>query len=222
MARTILVGDVHGCLDELRALLQVVAREPSDRVILVGDLVAKGPDSQGVVQLCREEGFEAVLGNHDAFLLRLHAAGEEGLTKPPKQSHLDAAKSLTSPDWAYLGGLPLWRRDEAHGVVVVHGGLLPGVPLEEQSRDDCLNLRSIRPDGSGTSRIEEGVPWASLWPGPEQVVFGHDAVRGLQRHPHATGLDSGCVYGRALTALVLPEGRLVSVPARQMYAPPGD
>jgi hypothetical protein len=57
-----------------------------------------------------------------------------------------------------------------------------------------------------------------LWSGPEQIVFGHDSLRGLQQHPWATGLDTGCVYGRRLTALVLPEGRLVSVSARHAYA----
>ena len=70
--RTILIGDVHGCIDELQDLLREVGFVPGeDRVVLVGDLVAKGPDSQAVVQLCRERGFEAVLGNHDAFLLRI-------------------------------------------------------------------------------------------------------------------------------------------------------
>jgi diadenosine tetraphosphatase ApaH/serine/threonine PP2A family protein phosphatase len=102
--------------------------------------------------------------------------------------------------------------------VVVHGGLVPGVAVEKQERDHLLNLRSIAADGQPSKRIE-GTPWGALWPGPEQVVYGHDAVRGLQRHPFATGLDTGCVYGRALTALVLPAGELVSVPARRAYAP---
>jgi hypothetical protein len=91
------------------------------------------------------------------------------------------------------------------------------VPLAEQKREHLLNLRSIDDDGHPSKRIE-GRPWGSVWRGPEHVVFGHDAVRGLQRHPHATGLDTGCVYGRELTALILPERKLVHFAARRAYA----
>ena len=69
MQRTLVIGDVHGCVDELRLLLRRCGYAKGDRVVLAGDLVAKGPDSQGVVELARENGFGAVLGNHDASAL---------------------------------------------------------------------------------------------------------------------------------------------------------
>src|SRR4051812_578872 len=68
--RTLIIGDVHGCLDELKDLLDVAATEGMpEQIILVGDLVAKGPDSQGVLQFARQRGIRAVLGNHDAKVL---------------------------------------------------------------------------------------------------------------------------------------------------------
>jgi hypothetical protein len=217
--RTVLVGDVHGCLDELEALLRVVGADPTaDDVILVGDLTAKGPDSRGVVQLCRERGFRAVLGNHDAKVLSL--AEPTGLEPHPAPgTHQAVADSLTRADWDYLQALPLLLELPTQMAIVVHGGLVPGVALTAQPRKYLLNLRSLTPDGQPSTRVKDGVPWASRWTGPEHVIFGHDAVRGLQRHLHATGLDTGCVYGRRLTALVLPERRLVSVPAARTYSP---
>lgn len=214
--RTLVVGDIHGCLDELQALLARCGRGPDDRVVLVGDLVAKGPDSVGVVRWARESGVAAVLGNHDAHVLRA-VHGEDDV----RPKHRAIAEALDAADIAWLEARPLWLRLDAAGTetphLVVHAGLVPGIALERQEREYLLNLRSIRADGTPSRRLD-GTPWAERWPGPEHVVFGHDAVRGLQRHPFATGLDSGCVYGRELTALVLPAGELVSVPARRAYA----
>jgi predicted phosphodiesterase len=217
MARTVVIGDVHGCREELEELLAACSVTAADDVVLVGDLVAKGPDSAGVVELCRERRLRAVLGNHDAKVLAIRS-GEE--TKPPKSIHVEVAQRLSAEAWEYLASLPLWIRLEGHRALVVHAGLAPGVPVEQQRREDLLNLRSIRPDGRTSKRAEDGVPWASVWPGPEHVFFGHDAMRGLQQYAHATGLDTGCVYGGSLTAQVLPERRLVSVRARRVWAEP--
>lgn len=219
--RTIIIGDVHGCLDELRSLLARCDRSGDDRVVLVGDLVAKGPDSVGVVCWARESGVDAVLGNHDAHVLR--ARHGEIVAKP---KHQKIAEALSTADVAWLDARPLFLRlsEERAGasalspVAVLHGGAVAGVPLEKQERDHLLNLRSISDAGEPSFRVE-GAPWGARWRGPEHIVFGHDAVRGLQQHPLATGLDSGCVYGKELTALILPERRLVSVKARRAYAP---
>jgi hypothetical protein len=215
----IIIGDVHGCLDELLALVRRCGGAATGagraRIALVGDLVAKGPDSAGVIQWARESGASSVLGNHDDKVLCLRP-GAPDRPREPRPVHGDVAKALRAADWRWLAALPLWLRvGRRH--LVVHAGLVPGVRLEDQKREHLLNLRSITADGRPSKELD-GRPWASLWPGPDQIVFGHDAVRGLQRHPFATGLDTGCVYGGALTALLLPKGELVSVPARRAYA----
>lgn len=216
--RTLIIGDVHGCLDELKNLLKLSATDAApDQIILVGDLVAKGPDSQGVIQFARERGLRAVLGNHDAKVLTFApGVSSAPLAQRPKQ-HEAVARALTPDDWRYLQALPLTLSLPELNTVVVHGGLVFGVPFDQQPRDLVINMRSITPDGQPSKHVEAGVPWASVWPGPTHVVFGHDAVRGLQQHRFATGLDTGCVYGRRLTGLLLPDHRLISVPSRRPH-----
>jgi diadenosine tetraphosphatase ApaH/serine/threonine PP2A family protein phosphatase len=218
MPQTLIVGDLHGCLGELEDLIAAggLSKKRGDRLISVGDLVAKGPDSHGVVKLLRGWKADAVRGNHDAYLLKYRSGGEAQLKKEQRA----VAKSLSEADWKFLESQPLFLR--LPGLIVVHAGLVPGVPLEKQEEAAMISMRSIDAQGRWSKRIEDGVPWASLWPGPERVIFGHDAVRGLQQWPHALGLDTGCVYGRKLTGLLLPEDRLISVPARQEWVSSDD
>jgi hypothetical protein len=220
MQRTIIVGDVHGCVDELQALLRQCGVVRGDRVALAGDLVAKGPDSRGVVQLVREIGALAVLGNHDDFCIDVWRRRHQAEARHPRRWLLD---TLDESDWAFLESLPLFLRLGAEGeggpeVAVVHAGAVPGIPLEEQERDNLLSLRSLVGGSAPSRRLLMRWPWAAAWRGPEHIVFGHDAVRGLQQYPLATGLDTGCVYGRELTALELPSRRIYKVPARRRYA----
>lgn len=210
--RTIFIGDVHGCSEELDLLLERCALRADDRVVLLGDLVAKGPDSAGVVRRARELGALAVLGNHDVAAL-------EGRARPRdevKPDHRQVLETLAPADFAYLERLPRFLRFAELGVIAIHAGFVPGVPLETQDPHDLVNLRSIRDDGSTSKRLD-GAPWASCWTGPELALFGHDAMRGLQRYPHAMGLDSGCVYGGELSALVFPERELIQVKAKRAY-----
>jgi Calcineurin-like phosphoesterase len=223
-SRWIIVGDVHGCPDELEALLKAVGFGKGDRLVHVGDLVSKGPDSHGAVALAREHRALGVRGNHDARVLSWYHKKQIGEPLPElKPQHQKVVAELVPEDWKYLQSMPLYLRlevDLPRPVLVVHAGVVPGVTLAQQQEKDLITLRSIRPDGTGSSKIPDGEPWAPLYSGPEEIVFGHDAVRGVQHTPFAIGLDSGCCYGRELSCYLLPERRIVSVRAKKTYRDP--
>lgn len=229
MSRTIIVGDVHGCVAELGRLLDDLAVGATDRVLFVGDLVARGPDSLGVLALYRQVRGQAVLGNHESTLLEAYRARRDG-TKRPRLSALHYAllHRLGEADWALLEQLPLSLSVPEHGLVVVHAGVDPGLGLAQGDAWTLTHIRSIDPHGKPSPR-HDYEPWANRYAGPSHIVFGHNSRLGLQLAPRATGIDTGCVYGGRLTALVLGDGQtipadpgerrelLCSVPASRVY-----
>lgn len=225
MGRTFIVGDVHGCASELEALLDRNRFGVGDKLVFVGDLIARGPDSLGVLDVARRTGAIIVRGNHEQKLLDWRRNKKTALGK----LHLEVAQSLRPVDWTLLETSPLWFDLPEHGARVVHAGLVPGTPIEEQDAVDLLHLRTLRLGAlkrgnvAHVAHARRGEPgavlWGALYGGPVHVIFGHNAYPGLQLHPHATGLDTGCVYGGRLTAFVLPSGTKVprSRTARQAY-----
>lgn len=216
--RVIAIGDVHGCIDELQDLLRLCDYQPGDLVCFLGDLVCKGPDSISVVQMAREIGAIGVRGNHDFEVVRWYQAIQSGVDPPVVGSeHFHIASCLNKADMKWLYSLPWYISSKDLGALFVHAGLVAGIRLAKQNPRLMMNMRSILPDGTVTSKFFSNWPWARLWDGPQTVLFGHDADRGLQQYEHAIGLDTGCVYGGRLTACILPEKRLVSVSARREY-----
>lgn len=223
-----IVGDLHGCSAELDDLLGRVGFGAGDTLVAVGDLVARGPDGRGVLDRLAQLGALAVRGNHDQKVLDLRSAARRGERGPKAgPSHHELVRTLRPHHWRQLEALPLWLDLPEHGVRVVHAGVVPAVPIEQQEPWVLLNLRTL--DEQGAPSVErDGRLWGSVYAERPHVIFGHNAVDGLQLHERATGLDTGCVYGRELTALVLPQGSevpgpkdrrdlLVSVRARQAY-----
>jgi hypothetical protein len=223
MPKLVIVGDVHGCRAELAALLGKVGFSSGDRLVMVGDLVVRGPDPAGTLDLLAQVGARAVRGNHEDRLLRIRAGQASA-----GEAQRDAIAKLDVRHWAFLAALPLWLDIPEHGVRVVHAGVVPGVPIQRQEPRALMYMRTIDARGAPVEKRGEAL-WGSRYRGEPHVVFGHNAAEAVQIHPDATGLDTGCVYGGALTALVLPEGArpprgadrrdaLVSVRARRRYA----
>jgi hypothetical protein len=228
MARSIFIGDVHSCAAELAELLSAVAVTDEDRVYFTGDLLSRGPDALGVLRLFRELRARSAVGNHEQRLLAYRQARLRGEPGPKLgNAHAEVAAVLRDEDWAILESFPLWIDVPEHGIRIIHAGLVPGVPFEKQDPWLLTHIRSITEEGKPSEKW--GTLWGSLYYAEPHVVFGHNARKVPQLHPHATGLDTACVYGGALTAMVLGEGMapppvdqrgdvLVSVRAKRAYS----
>lgn len=153
--RVIIVGDVHGCLDELQTLLSLCGYQHGmDLVIQVGDLVNKGPYSSNVLKVAQEQAFYAVRGNHDDAAV---SAYRDWLVRKRDGRHILEAhklgwvKGLTPELALFLETLPFTLRLPAYGILIVHAGLLPGRPLEKQEMFDMIKMRDVVPAAKFTS-----------------------------------------------------------------------
>jgi serine/threonine protein phosphatase 1 len=209
--RTVVVGDIHGCYDELTELLEKAKVGKNDRVISVGDLISKGPKSREVLELFMTDArFSSVMGNHDLALRRRWNGEDVDLKRSQKETH----KELKGEKEAYvnfLNRLPFIIDLDTH--LVVHAGLRPNVELCSQTTGDMTRMRTL----GGDRESDEGTPWYHVYYGDKIVLFGHWPASEPRRGKRAIGLDTGCVYGFTLTAYIIETDEFVSVPAKRAY-----
>jgi protein phosphatase len=234
-----MIGDVHGCAAELRALLERLGYEPNleqggalthpagRKAIFLGDLVDRGPDVPGVLRMAMamaSAGSALVVpGNHDVKLLKklrgrnvqithgLAESVEQLAAEPPEFSEQAAA---------FIDGLVSHYVLDDGKLVVAHAGMRQELQGRASSR-----VREFALYGETTGETDEfGLPirynWAAEYRGKATVVYGHTPVPIAEWFNNTINIDTGCVFGGQLTALRYPERELVSVPARQMYAEP--
>lgn len=235
-----IIGDVHGCADELESLLtnlgyavdwngKAVTVVPPEgrRAIFVGDLVDRGPRSPDVLRIARhmvDSGAAlAVVGNHDDKLKR-HLSG-----KAVKVSHglAETIEQFASepPEFAaemrgWLDGLISHYVLDEGKLVVAHAGL-----KEEMHGRASGAVRAFAMYGETTGEVDEfGLPvrynWAADYKGRAKVVHGHTPVVESNWVNGTLCIDTGCCFGGKLTALRYPEMDLVSVPALRTYYEP--
>lgn len=237
VGRRIFVGDVQGCREELERLLEAVRFDPAgDELYPVGDLVNRGPDSAGTLRLLMRLGARPVLGNHDLHLLRAARRGRPVRPADTFGDVLGADDREALLDW--LAAQPFAR--DFPDAFLVHAGVSPRWkdPLAtlagldpyaaDPASDFATRVRTCDADGRRPERDEPPPPppfrpWFE-WPrapslAGRTLVFGHWAMRGLVVERGLRGLDSGCVWGRALSAWIAEEDRVVSVDALRAWAP---
>jgi serine/threonine protein phosphatase 1 len=208
VARTIIVGDIHGCYTELVELLDQIGAQPDDLLISVGDLVDRGPAPGEVVRLFRERpNSVALAGNHE----RKHVRGIFSYAQEITRLQL-ADEYADTVDW--MRTLPYYFEND--DVRVVHAALVPGLALAEQ-REEIL-CGSTRGEKELAALFPDDY-WHDHYTDAKPVVFGHHVTgrEPLIRDGRIFGLDTGACHGWNLTALCLPGFTIHAVPAHADY-----
>jgi predicted phosphodiesterase len=232
-----IIGDVHGCADELEALLAALGyeivhslygvdvRAPGNRrIVFVGDLVDRGPDSPRVLDLAMSMISSgdalAVAGNHDAKLLR-HLEGRKVMLTHGLDLTV-AQLGRRSPEFLdkvrlFLSSLPSHAWLDRGRLAVAHAGIKDHM-LGETTKE--VRRFCLYGDTSGETD-DLGLPvryhWAADYRGTTSVIYGHTPVPEAAWVNNTMCLDTGCCFGGRLSALRWPERRIVSVPAARVH-----
>jgi serine/threonine protein phosphatase 1 len=213
--KKLVIGDIHGCYTELMDLLDRAGLTSEDEIIAVGDLVDRGPDSPRVLEFFRSHPqARSLLGNHERKHLRSYRKEIS-----PALSQQIARQQFGEERYreaiAFMETLPIFF--EFPEALVVHGFFEPDIPLEEQREVVLVGTMS----GDGYLQKRYPRPWYELYTGDKPIIVGHlDYLRNRQPliyQDRVFGIDTGCCHGGALTGLLLPDFRIVSVPSRKDY-----
>lgn len=207
-SETVFIGDVHGCSEELSLLLAKLPAPVGQNLIFLGDLVNKGPDPEGVVRTVLSLSARCLRGNHENDHLRWAS----GQSRPKPESRTTKSRMAPETYAAYLSlaeAMPLFLAGDAY--VAVHAAVEAGIALEQQ--DPAVLTGDTAMPASWITTVDLGRP----------LVAGHkryakDPSLPFIREGRFYGIDTGCVYGGALTALLLPSGSIIQIPARQRWA----
>jgi len=209
--QTLVIGDIHGCYEELQALLDKAGLASSDAIISIGDLVDRGPETPQVLDFFRENAAaRALLGNHESKHVRA-ARGELKLALSQQISRQQFGAAYP-PAVAWMAGLPLCI--ELPEAVLAHGYLEPGLALDQQNRSVLCGTMG----GDKLLRERYERPWYEIYDGQKPAIVGHHNYTGTDQpfiyRDKVFGLDTNCVNGKALTGLLLPSFRFIAVPSR--------
>jgi protein phosphatase len=232
-----IIGDVHGCCDELEVLLEQLGYTRDDagswghpagrKAIFLGDLVDRGPrivdTLKTVMAMSRAGSALCVPGNHDIKLKRQlegrDVAVSHGLDRTLAELGRESPEFRAEVQRFIDGLVSHYVFDEGH-LVVAHAGM-----KQEMQGRGSAKVRDFALFGETTGETDEfGLPvrynWALEYRGRASVVYGHTPVPEPEWLNRTINIDTGCVFGGRLTALRWPERELVSVTARQTYADP--
>lgn len=232
------IGDVHGCYEELCDLFEELGYREENRVFIhpdgripvwIGDITDRGPASLKVIELvCKmvlqEKKAKYIPGNHCNKLYRYFQGnrvqlvhGLETTVAELKELPKDKQQRIARQFIALYNQAPLYLELPDAGAIAAHAGIKESLIGRNDKKVKSFVLYGdttgeFHPDGRPVRR-----DWAKKYHGDQWIVYGHTPVLKPRLLNHTINIDTGCVFGNALTAFRLPEAKTVSVPSRQPF-----
>ena len=236
MNRTIIYGDLHGCLEEFKELRTKINPTSNDKEISIGDILDRGPYSSELLKYVRENNILSVLGNHEYKYIRYKKHHDNFLLTGKKnpmelpEEKIDIFNNLSLEDFKYLQSLPFFIKID--NLTLVHAGLTNKIDLDTATKKELEKILWIRTLDENQKTLSLGSRkhtakfWSEYYDGNQGiVVYGHQPFGEVKIDRYSFGIDTGCVYGGKLTALVVNDTasspldyNIVQVLAKMQYA----
>jgi len=246
--RHIVIGDIHGCIDELKLLIQKLELQQDDHLYFIGDLIDRGLDSAGVVKyvkaLSEEFPVVLILGNHEEKFLRYlnHKQFNVSAIKNMMGTETfdELIHQLDEDDIKFLSSAFINYNIPSENICMVHGGITGNNKIDllinhpythdliksKKGFELLLKTRFLDEFGNFISlgqENEKSVFWSELYDGKYgKVIFGHHAIVNEmpKEFPHAINIDTGCVFGGWLNACVVESNQIkyINIKSKNQYA----
>lgn len=213
--KQLIVGDIHGCYEEFIELLDKCSLSDDDEIIALGDIIDRGPDSPRVLEFFSfRQNVRSIMGNHErkhirSYLGKLRPALSQVITQRQFSEH--GYKKMIE----FIGGFPVYI--ELKEAILIHGLYEPGFELKDQKENVLIGTMS----GETYFLEKYQESWYHLYDGDKPVIAGHHDYSRSQKPMVIKNkvflIDTGCCYGGALTGLILPDFKIISVNCKHDY-----
>ncbi|RLA78758.1 MAG: protein phosphatase [Epsilonproteobacteria bacterium] len=234
--KTIIYGDLHGCLNEFKELRAKVNPSKEDKEIIIGDILDRGLYSNELLKYIRENNISSILGNHEYKYLR-YKKHQDNFIKTNKQNPMTLDKeqlkifnNLITEDFNYIQSLPFFIKID--NLTLIHAGLTNKIDLDTAKKKELEKILWIRTldENQKTLSLSDDNPsakfWSEYYDGNQGIIiYGHQPFDNIKIDKYSLGIDTGCVFGGKLTALIVTDTLnpllnydVVEVKAKEQYS----
>ena len=221
----VIYGDVHGCLEEWEELRKLIPKNYFE--ISVGDILDKGPYPVEALRYARKNKIFTIMGNHEYKHIRKYWGRNVQLDEDQQKVY----PQLKQEDFEFIENMPFFLK--LNHLTIVHAGITNWIRLNNPPLNLMtllLFLRDVDENGKFLP-LNHNNPnaryWADVYDGHEGfIVYGHNPFKEVKKNKYSAGIDTACVYGNKLTALVIKntlkpwEYEIIQVKAKKQYATP--